>query len=72
MMVCDVKDDLILKESIEEPSTFYKYDYKDRGRLTHFRSCKTQNVLKELKLDDIIKLMVPTFCNSLPCLFLLG
>ena len=36
MMIQDVKDDSILQDSTQEPSTSPKYDFEDWGFLIHF------------------------------------
>ena len=36
MMINDVKDDPILRDSSQEPSTSSNYDFEDGGFLTHF------------------------------------
>ena len=36
MMIQDVKDDLILQDFSQEPSTSSKYDFEDGGFLTNF------------------------------------
>ena len=39
MMTYDGKNDPILQDSSQEPSTSSKYDFEDVGFFTHFWSC---------------------------------
>ncbi len=43
-MLQHVKDDPILQVSSQEPSTSSKYDFEDRGFLTHFYSYSSAEI----------------------------
>ena len=54
MMIHDVKDDPILKDSSQEPSMSSKYDFEDRGFLMHFKYCLRAEIWHTSKESHIM------------------